>query len=106
MVRAYERSTFLELFTSTPEGEFNGWAVARLLAAGRIVVEIPARLIWPESRTVAPSRFSLAKLWERTLLVFATASVLLAAIRYQNGRPMAEPLVLSTQPNGPYPSET
>jgi glycosyltransferase involved in cell wall biosynthesis len=106
MVRAYDRERFLDLFATEPTGEFNAWAVAMFLAEGRTVVEIPADLVWPTSRTAAPGRISTGKLWERVWLVITTATVMTSAMRLGARRARLGPLVLSSQTNGPWPSES
>jgi dolichol-phosphate mannosyltransferase len=101
MVRAYDRAEFLALGERTPVGEFNTWAVAELLAGGARVVEIPAGLVWPKERTSAPSRLTMGKLWERTLLVVKTARFLAAAVREGDRNRGPGTLVLSNQTTGP-----
>jgi len=81
MVRAYDSALFRTLIERPTRGEFNAWAVAELLAAGSTLVEIPAALVWPESRTAAAPRLTVKKLWQRMLLVLETAQVLIAANR-------------------------
>ncbi len=105
MVRAYDRGRFLNLFATEPTGEFNAWAVAMFLAEGYPVVEIPADLIWPTSRSAAPGRISAKKLLERVWLVMTTATVMISAMRLGARRSRLGPLVLSSQTNGPWPSE-
>jgi glycosyltransferase involved in cell wall biosynthesis len=105
MVRAYDRERFLKLFATEPTGEFNAWAVAMFLAEGDPVVEIPADLIWPISRSAAPGRISAQKLWERVWLVVTTAKVMTASMRLGARRRRLGPLVLSSETNGPWPSE-
>ena len=106
MVRAYDRSRFLKLFETEPAGEFNAWAVAMFLAEGYTVVEVPASLVWPTSRTEAPGRISAQKLWERVWLVITTSLVMTSAMRLGARRARLGPLVLSSQTNGPWPSES
>lgn len=79
MVRAYRASILREILQQKTCGEFNAWLVAELMRRDARIVEIPAALIWPESRTLAPSRMTVAKLWTRMVLVLLTARTLLAA---------------------------
>jgi dolichol-phosphate mannosyltransferase len=72
MVRAYETKVLRELLERDPEGEFNSWIAAELLASGRRLREVPAHLCWPEHRRKAAGRISYGKLWQRTLAVFVT----------------------------------
>jgi glycosyltransferase involved in cell wall biosynthesis len=106
MVRAYDRERFLNLFATEPAGEFNAWAVAMFLAEGSPVVEIPAALVWPASRSEAPGRISAQKLWQRVWLVVTTALVMTSAMRLGARRARLGPLVLSAQTNRPWPLES
>ncbi len=81
MVRAYDSRVFRTLIDRETRGEFNAWVVAELLSEGSTLVEIPAALVWPESRTAAAPRLTFGKLWQRMLLVLQTAQVLTAANR-------------------------
>lgn len=85
MVRAYETRTLLQVMDRPQRGEFNAWIVAELLRDGRCVVEIPAALVWPRTRTDAAPRLTRAKLWARTKLVVATIRVLLSARGARDG---------------------
>ncbi len=95
MVRAYDRLAFLALFDQEQIGEFNTWAVAVFLGAGRDVVEVPAALVWPADRYAASSRLTAGKLWERVLLVIETAQMLTANIRRAKKEEKSGTLALS-----------
>jgi len=95
MVRAYDRLAFLALFDQEQVGEFNTWAVAVLLGAGRDVVEVPASLVWPADRYATSSRLTAGKLWERVLLVIETAQMLTANIRRAKKEEKSGTLALS-----------
>ncbi|MBD5606975.1 MAG: glycosyltransferase family 2 protein [Candidatus Eremiobacteraeota bacterium] len=106
MVRAYDRAAFVGLFATLPEGEFNAWAVAMLIAGGRTVVEIPAALVWPAERVTSPSRLSLGSLWDRTLLVAKTVSILVEAMRLDARRANLGTLVLGSPSPRPCASDS
>jgi glycosyltransferase involved in cell wall biosynthesis len=102
MVRAYDRADFLALAERTPVGEFNAWTIATTLADGFDVVEIPAALVWPVERTSAPSRLTLGKLWQRSILVLETMRVLGRAMKSRRVVHGAGTFALSTRTNGPF----
>ncbi len=79
MVRAYQPDVLREIVGLKTHGEFNAWVVAELLRRRATIVEIPAALVWPSSRTDAPRRMTLRSLGQRLLLVLVTARTLLAA---------------------------
>jgi len=79
MVRAYQTATLLDIMGQKTHGEFNAWVIAELLRRRARIVEIPAALVWPLTRTQAPSRMSLVKLWMRFQLVVTTALTLASA---------------------------
>ncbi len=81
MVRAYDKQALLPILGRTPEGEFNTWIVAELLAAGKRIVEIPAALIWPPERAEAAPRLTLAALRRRSRQVLASIGALRRAYR-------------------------
>lgn len=81
MVRAYDTATIRSLIDRDIAGEFNAGILAEILGAKGTVVEIPAALIWPTSRTEAPSRMTVSSLWRRFRLVVATARALHSAVR-------------------------
>ena len=76
MVRAYDARVLLPILDGKPQGEFNTWIVAELLAAGRKVVEIPAALIWPPERAEAAPRLTFAALNRRSRQVVASIGAL------------------------------
>ena len=77
MVRAYDTAVFRALAQKAVHGEFNSAMVAEILKAGLGIVEIPAALVWPGSRTANPSRISLEMLRKRTKLVIDTFALLI-----------------------------
>ncbi|GAC1309354.1 MAG: glycosyltransferase [Vulcanimicrobiaceae bacterium] len=83
MVRAYDTAAIRELLERHIVGEFNAGVLAEIMRERGTIVEIPAALVWPASRTQAPSRMSLRTLWSRFRLVVATARVIRASIRPQ-----------------------
>jgi hypothetical protein len=76
--------------------------LAEVLRAGLGVVEVPAALIWPESRTAVPSRISTKQLRDRARLVLETVRVLRNSGKgfVKNG--LYGPLDLVQRPKGPY----
>ncbi|GAC1398555.1 MAG: glycosyltransferase [Vulcanimicrobiaceae bacterium] len=82
MVRAYRAEVLREIMTQKTHGEFNAWVVAELLRRRATIVEIPAALVWPDTRSKAPSRMTLRKLWNRLALVLVTASELARAAAF------------------------
>lgn len=81
MVRAYDAATIKALVRRPIVGEFNAGVVAEIIRAGGRIVEIPAALVWPVSRTAAPSRMTFESLWRRVRLVLTTARVLRSSVR-------------------------
>ncbi len=79
MVRAYRTDVLREIVGLKTQGEFNAWVVAELLRRQATIVEIPAALVWPSSRTDAPRRMTLRSLGRRLVLVLVTARTLRAA---------------------------
>jgi len=77
MVRAYDAATLRRILAERERGEFNSWVVARLLASGARLVEVPAALVWPRSRTSEPSRLTWPKFLARVRLTLVTAGTLL-----------------------------
>jgi glycosyltransferase involved in cell wall biosynthesis len=77
MVRAYDAALLCELLASRSDAEFNSWSVAVMLAAKLPLVEVPARLAWPEHRREQAGRLSFATLRTRTLGVLRSAAYLL-----------------------------
>ncbi len=103
MVRAWDRIILCELLRRKHVGEFNAWAIAALLADGRLVVEVPAVLEWPSERRTGPARMSPGKLGQRVVHVLQTFRELSAARRAcQSGR--AGTLVLQPERSRPYSS--
>jgi glycosyltransferase involved in cell wall biosynthesis len=76
MVRAYDARVLLPILSGTPQGEFNTWIVAELLARGQKIVEIPAALIWPPERAEAAPRLTFAALKRRSGQVVASVGAL------------------------------
>lgn len=76
MVRAYDRGALLPILDAPRDGEFNTWIVARLLASGRSIEEIPAALVWPRERFESASRLTLAALRERSRQVLTSVVAL------------------------------
>ncbi len=76
MVRAYDARVLLPILARSPQGEFNTWIVAELLASGQRVVEIPAALIWPRERAEAAPRLSAQALKRRSRQVLASIGAL------------------------------
>ena len=81
MVRAYDRATIRGIVARDLRGEFNAGILAEVVRQNLAAVEIPAALIWPETRRSAPSRMSFPSLVRRIRLVLVTATVLIAAGR-------------------------
>lgn len=81
MVRAYDGATIRALAGREIAGEFNAGVLAAILRERGSIVEIPAALVWPRSRTDAPSRMTPATLWRRFQLIIQTAQVLSMSIR-------------------------
>lgn len=81
MVRAYDAATIKALVRRRIAGEFNAGVLAEIMRTGGTIVEIPAALVWPPSRTEAPARISLGTLWRRVGLVIVTARVLVSSAR-------------------------
>jgi len=75
MVRAYNRNFLLRVDPKTLTGEINCALILAALAAGERVVEVPARLAWPDLRR-AESRLSLRSLARRTRDVLAALKYL------------------------------
>lgn len=80
MVRAYDAATIRTIVGRRIPGEFNAGVLAEILRTRGSIVEIPAALLWPPSRTDAPSRMTAAMLWQRLQLVMVTARGLLASV--------------------------
>lgn len=71
MVRAYSRTFLSRIDARTLSGEINCALILAALSGGERVVEVPARLAWPEARRVE-SRLSLRSLARRTGAVLAS----------------------------------
>jgi glycosyltransferase involved in cell wall biosynthesis len=71
MVRAYSRSFLARVDPRTLTGEINCALILAALSRGERVVEVPARLAWPEIRR-AESRLSARSLARRTGAVLAS----------------------------------
>ena len=87
MVRAYDARVLLPILDGTPQGEFNTWIVAELLAAGQKIVEIPAALIWPPERAEAAPRLTLGALNRRSRQVVASIGALRKGVPLKQARP-------------------
>ena len=76
MVRAYDTRLLCGLLARRGEAEFNSWSVALMLAAKLPLVEVPARLAWPEYRLAAAGRLKLSTLLRRAAGVLRSAAYL------------------------------
>jgi len=79
MVRAYDARLLCELLARRGDAEFNAWAVAVMLAGKQPLVEIPARLAWPDYRRKAAGRLGLRSLSRRVGGVLAAAACLIGS---------------------------
>jgi glycosyltransferase involved in cell wall biosynthesis len=89
MVRSYHTALLCDLLAQRGRAEFNSWAVARMLADERRIVEVPARLEWPAQRRAAANRTDLAKLWSRTVAVLYSAKDLVMPPRAESPQSIA-----------------
>ena len=107
MVRALRAGSISASFRNGARGRISTRGPSRCCSprARNVEFEIPADLVWPTARSGAPGRISVGKLWERMWLVVTTASVLSLAMRLGARRAGLGPLVLSSQTNGPCPSD-
>jgi len=85
MVRAYDAQLLCELLASRTDADFNSWSVAVMLASKLPLVEVPARLSWPEHRRLEAGRLSFATLRTRTIGVLRSAACLLGLRPAQAG---------------------
>lgn len=81
MVRAYDAATIKAIVRRPIAGEFNAGVIAEIIRAGGRIVEIPASLVWPASRTNAAPRMTFRALFRRMILVMVTARVLSRSLR-------------------------
>lgn len=77
MVRAYDARILRELLARRGAAEFNSWSVAMMLGAKLPLVEVPARLAWPEYRRRTVGRMTASTLRRRTAGVLRSAASLL-----------------------------
>jgi glycosyltransferase involved in cell wall biosynthesis len=96
MVRAYEPGLLRGLLAAQPDAEFNSWSVAEMLDAGLPLIEVPARLEWPEHRRRTASRLTFSALRRRTAAVLRSAGYLLGhprctALRYEKSGTFGPP---------------
>lgn len=86
MVRAYDAATLHPILAEPERGEFNAWIIAQLLNRGERIVEIPAALIWPKTRSEAPSRLSVAQFRSRIQLTLVSAVTMLKLSTFPRGK--------------------